>query len=242
MFTSAYILLAIDFAHTLQAAYGLFSHSLFGTGLMLIGGGIGWQIGRYERSPLAILLGWWLDGVVHQIIQADSFWVRSLGIALNNSMVCLVIVACGMVVHLPWFVLLVMGVNLGLAVRLLGERTSEDESEEPFKSTKALPGGTDAVDEAGTDSFNGEGQVESTEYQRVTGRQVFLGVLLNMLEVPAIMLSAGLSLAQGTLWPVASLPVWSIFGAVVVPALILAAVGESLWMRFISVPDWKKAR
>jgi len=60
---------------------------------------------------------------------------------------------------------------------------------------------------------------------------VNLGLALNLIEVPAIMLSAGLSLAQGA-WSqkLTSPDALTAFGYAVVPMLIVAAAGEALWM------------
>lgn len=58
-----------------------------------------------------------------------------------------------------------------------------------------------------------------------------LGLALNLLEPPAILLAGGLALAQKALWPFLSATrAWCVFAWVVPPLLILAAAGESLWM------------
>lgn len=57
------------------------------------------------------------------------------------------------------------------------------------------------------------------------------GYGLNLLEVPAIMLSAGLGLAQGALsTTINAASALSVFGIVAVPLLIVSAAGEALWM------------
>ena len=60
-------------------------------------------------------------------------------------------------------------------------------------------------------------------------RRVQLGMLLNLLEPPAIVFVIGLSLAQPHL-AVDSHAAWSTFGAVIVPLLLVAAGGEALWL------------
>ncbi len=58
-----------------------------------------------------------------------------------------------------------------------------------------------------------------------------LGLALNLLEPPAILLAGGLALAQKALWPFLSATrAWCVFAWVVPALLILAAAGESLWM------------
>lgn len=73
----------------------------------------------------------------------------------------------------------------------------------------------------------------STDEPRPEGRRALkaVGLALNVLEVPAIMLSAGLSLAQGPMSHNVSLAdAWATFGLLVVPMLIISAAGEALWM------------
>lgn len=58
-----------------------------------------------------------------------------------------------------------------------------------------------------------------------------LGLALNLLEPPAILLAGGLTLAQKALWPFLSATrAWYAFAWVVAPLLVVAAAGESLWM------------
>ena len=62
-------------------------------------------------------------------------------------------------------------------------------------------------------------------------RRMRVGVMLNLLEPPAIAVTVGLCLARSTLGD--SLPagqVWQTFGVCVAPALLIAACGESLWL------------
>lgn len=57
------------------------------------------------------------------------------------------------------------------------------------------------------------------------------GMVLNLLEVPAVILCAGLSLAQGALSSSLSLSgALTAFCYVVLPLLVVSAAGEALWM------------
>ncbi|UCF34920.1 MAG: hypothetical protein JSV78_06355 [Phycisphaerales bacterium] len=58
-----------------------------------------------------------------------------------------------------------------------------------------------------------------------------IGLALNMLEPPAILLAAGLSLAQGA-WRSDILPGMglAVFARIILPLLVLAACGEALWL------------
>ena len=67
-----------------------------------------------------------------------------------------------------------------------------------------------------------------TRWRRVTAA---VGVGLNLLEVPAIALSAGLCLAQKALSPaIEGEEARRVFGTIVLPMLVIAAAGEALWM------------
>ena len=61
------------------------------------------------------------------------------------------------------------------------------------------------------------------------GRLARLGIALNLLEPPAIMLAIGLSLARQAI-PLSPMQVWETFVIWAVPALALAAGGEALWL------------
>ncbi len=60
-------------------------------------------------------------------------------------------------------------------------------------------------------------------------RCIRIGVFLNLLEPPAIILTIGLSLARATV-PLPDQQVWETFALWVVPLTLLAAAGEALWM------------
>lgn len=72
------------------------------------------------------------------------------------------------------------------------------------------------------------------EETRRTGRRRALtavGLALNVLEVPAIMLSAGLSLAQGAMSSTLDLSTaLEVFALFAFPLLVVGAAGEALWM------------
>lgn len=60
-------------------------------------------------------------------------------------------------------------------------------------------------------------------------RRVFVGVLLNLLEPPAIMLAIGLSLGWQSV-PLTSMQICVTFVGLVIPLALLAAGGEALWL------------
>lgn len=60
-------------------------------------------------------------------------------------------------------------------------------------------------------------------------RCIRIGVALNLLEPPAIILTIGLSLSRAAV-PLSAPQVWETFALWVVPLTLLAAAGEALWM------------
>ncbi|UCC30554.1 MAG: hypothetical protein JSU86_20440 [Phycisphaerales bacterium] len=67
------------------------------------------------------------------------------------------------------------------------------------------------------------------KYSARVRRRIRVGIVLNLLEPPAIMLTIGLSLARQPL-PLSPGQVWETFLVWVVPATLLAAGGEALWL------------
>lgn len=80
---------------------------------------------------------------------------------------------------------------------------------------RVLAGEPDALFEVG--AFQSPGRA----------RLIRVGMGLNLLEPPAIMLTIGLSLAYPTLAPTRA---WACFVFWVIPAMLLAAAGEALWL------------
>ncbi len=58
---------------------------------------------------------------------------------------------------------------------------------------------------------------------------VWIGIVLNLLEPPAIMLAIGLSMGRHVV-PLSPEDVWTTFALWVVPATLIAAGGEALWL------------
>ena len=56
-----------------------------------------------------------------------------------------------------------------------------------------------------------------------------VGIALNLLEPPAIALALGIAIARGTT-PLSAMEAWTLFAYGVVPAMLLAAAGEGLWI------------
>lgn len=68
-------------------------------------------------------------------------------------------------------------------------------------------------------------------------RRLRFGVALNLLEIPAIVVTVGLAVGLPDL-KISFAAFWKLFGYGVIPTLLVAAAGESLWMGVI----WKPAQ
>ncbi len=178
----------------------LLFHCVVGSGLILAATAGGWWVGRRPERRTVRVVSWWLRHVVRPLLACRSWARRAATIAINNALICATVVALGAWGPVAWLAVGAVGLGLGIALRLLLASPPEPEGKPP----------------------------PPTGGHRVAG---VVGVALNLLEVPAIALSAGLCLAQAAMSPVIDwTPVWHIFGAVVLPALVIAAAGEALWM------------
>jgi len=200
-----------DSIHTLGL---VFYESLVGGAAIVVCVVIGWHVGRERQARFVRLIAWWLDHIVYPLLAKQSWFKRMVTIAVNNSLVCAAVVVLGAVWSLSWLGVAFVGLGLGVALRLLFdvEPTAQD----------------DIDDEPGA-------QDQWCASHRVTGPHLrwlaTIGFVLNLLEVPAIMFSAGLSLGQGSIGSVLSLSdALTAFASVVMPVLIVSAAGEALWM------------
>jgi len=186
------------------------SHALLGGGVILFGVAFGFREGGLtERFHVRVLI-WWMEHVLRPLLATRSWVLRAAGIALNNSVVCLAMVAAGMLGLVVWAVVAVVGFSLGIALRLL---------------------------------ITGMGEYPDDDGGMTPGRRVLVtvGMGLNLLEVPAILLCSGLGLAQGALWQAISTPeAFGLFGWIALPVLAVAAAGEALWMHVCPLPNWNR--
>ncbi|MBN1343190.1 MAG: hypothetical protein JXQ73_10945 [Phycisphaerae bacterium] len=163
---------------------------------------IGWRIGAARDHLMARWVAWWLEHVVRPLMASRGWLRRATIIAANNSLVCVTLVVVGPLGSLAWAAVACVGVSLGIALRLMLPVSAPEE----------------------------EDGVEATRERRrpiVEG----IGLTLNLLEIPAIAISAGLSLGQGAMSSAMALPtaLW-VFAWVALPLLVVAAAGEALWM------------
>ncbi len=161
----------------------------------------GWWLGRDRGHLLVRTVGWWIDRIVHPLLVSRSWLRRTVTIAANNATVCATMVVLGPLGHVAWVAVAGVGLGLGIALRLM--------------ISLYLPG---------------LGDRQAPDAPRHPVRET-IGLALNLLEVPAIMIAAGLSLAQGALSATLGLAEAALaFVAVALPLLIVSAAGEALWM------------
>lgn len=187
---------------------GLWREALVGSAVIVVAAIIGWRFGAIRDAWFVRVIEVWMRYVLDPLRATRSWLVRMVMIFINNSLACGLLVLAGGVGSLGWLAALLMGLALGCGMRRLSA------------SLPIEPG-----------EFNGQDDPEP----RSAGSALLhlIGLLLNLLEVPAIMLSVGLSLAQGGLSAgLDRAAAIEIYLSVVVPLLGVAAGGEALWMAF----------
>lgn len=188
----------------------LLKAGLIGGLVLLLGAISGWGMTQAPDFVLSRMMRWWVLKVLVPILKRPSWLLRSIAIFVNNAGICMALVACGRVALLPWFAIAAVGVAMGSALRVL-----------VFEF--GWHGDEVDVDREGASALVGD-------------RWAGFGMLLNMLEPPAIVLTLALALVQLEL-PITStnelheaIRVWPIMLTWTVPMLAVAAGGESLWM------------
>jgi len=197
-----------------QALRLVLYESLVGGAAIVVCVAIGWVAGRERQARFVCLVSWWLDHVVRPLLVKRSWFQRTVIIAANNSLVCVAVVVIGAVGNLSWLGVVFVGLGLGVALRLMldGKPTApSDVDAEPLAQDEQGPG-------------DGVGA-------RRLRWLATIGLALNLLEIPAILFSAGLSLGQGSLSSALSLSdALTAFASIVMPVLFVSAAGEALWM------------
>ncbi len=186
------------FSQSLDVIGSVWTHALLGSGLALVGTGLGWAMGAEDSIPPVRLIAWWVRNIAQPLLRCRRWWIRAATIFLNNAVILLSLVAIG-----HWRIAAVvavagLGVSLGIGLRLLSDMPS------------------DAV-------------VPTVQPNRAVRRRINLGVGLNLLEPPAIMLAIGLSLGRQTI-SLETAAVWVTFAVWVVPLTLVAAAGEAIWL------------
>jgi len=182
----------------LDTLFAQWRYMLVGTCVTLVGIFVGWIVGTRDSFAPVRGIAWWVRHVVLPLIQARRWHKRAAMIFANNTLVLALLVALGIWRNVAVAAIALLGLNLGIALRVLDN--------EGISLSRPYP----TLDLA-------------------TRRRMTAGVLLNMLEPPAIVIALGLALARGG--PSADhVLIWRTFAICVIPALALAAGGEALWL------------
>lgn len=178
--------------------------SLIGGAVMVAGAFMGWWMTRGRRGWLLQCTTWWFDRVVRPVLTTRSWAARAAIIAANNSLVCAALVVAGALGYVAWLAILLVGLALGTALRLVAEVADTFEPEPALTLRQRIGAG--------------------------------VGIVLNLLEPPAILASIGLALAQGALADSLALPAAGEFYIrFVLPILVVAAAGEALWLTIYGI-------
>ncbi len=183
----------------LKTLFAIWPDLLLGAGFTLVATWFGWRLGRRRSFPPVKAIGWWVVGVVLPLLRSASWSRRTVLIFLNNGAILAVIGAVGGYRHGGIVGAGTLGVSLGIALRVMAD------------ASRGLGGRVGAS--AGPDSR----------------WRMRIGLALNMLEPPAILVAVGLSMARGSL-KVTTEQAWLTFAVFVLPALLFAAGGEALWL------------
>lgn len=202
------------FEASLDTAGAVIRESLVGTAIIVVVAGAGW-VWAADRGRLPVrVVAWWVDHVVQPLVRLRTWAARAVVIALNNSIACGLMMLLGVVPLLGWVGVVCIGLTLGIAIRRM--------------TTLEMPMSADHGSVASDgDASDNEGSARRA-WRRVA---ITVGLALNALELPAIMLSAGLALGQGAMSEALSrTEAVQTYLVLIVPTLFVAAAGESLWM------------
>ncbi len=194
----------------LELLQALLKPGLVGGIVLALGAISGWGMCATPDFVLTRMMRWWVLKVLVPVLKRPSWALRASVIFINNAFICTALVACGAVPILPWFAISAAGLAIGSAIRVM------------------------------VVEFSLEAESDNAE-QKLSGKKagdplVSIGMLLNLLEIPAIGLTLALALMQLEL-PITqpaelgmSIEPWSFTFFWTLPMLAVAALGESMWM------------
>lgn len=175
---------------------------LVGTGLILIATGAGWSTGQVESSAPVKFVAWWIERVILPLLRSPRWIVRAGIIFLNNAAILALLVFAGRWSLASIAAIAFTGLNLGIGLRVLARQ--------PRAELEAAVG-------------------NASRARSPANWKLRVGMVLNLLEPPAILLTLGLSLRRSFL-DLSPVLVWETFLIWVIPATLAAAGGEALWL------------
>ena len=183
-----------------QILVSVWPSMLSGGGLAALGVVAGLGIAGYERLLFVRAVEGWIDLVVLPLIRARSWWCRVTVIFLNNTSILAVLVALG-----GWSTgaasMGAAGMGLSLGAALRVLAR---------KTSTSWP--------------------VARHSDRAKETTVRVGVVLNLLEPPAIIVAIGLAIGGAHVASTTSGEIWAAFGIWVAVPLLIAACGEALWL------------
>jgi hypothetical protein len=180
---------------------------LAGVVLIFVAAWVGWIEGRSRSAPATRFVSWWLGRVVLPQLTVEGWARRAAVIGGNNLAILAMLMGLGQHLLLVLVGTAVTGVAMGIAVRVL----------------PALP-------DAGVPSPG------APDHNLISDWRIRVGIALNLLEPPAIAFALGLAIAQ-SVTALSAGQAWALFLIWVVPAMLLAAGGEALWLGALLGPE-----
>ncbi len=219
-----------DLTTIIDLLWQLWPAMLAGLLITLAGTWGGWLLACHRSLAPVRLIQWWVTHVVIRLVRSQSWTKRTSAIFINNSAICAATVALGHWAWTAWAAVATIGFSLGIGLRLMAHAAVERSFVDPPPSPPPVDG------RSVTDT---PAPHPTTPSPRAwTGRATRIGIALNLLEPPAIIIALGLCLGQRAMYfPMSPYQLWTAFAVLVVPALLLAAAGEALWLGALHNPD-----
>ncbi len=174
---------------------------LVGTIVVIVGAISGWGIAATPMFPPVIMVRFWVEKVILPALRNRLWLFRTAVIFANNATICALVVLAGGIPGGAWLAIAIVGLTIGIGFRLISESDIVDSVEDDSKERPPA----DAL--------------------------VQIGLVLNLLEIPAIVITIGLSMGQlATPRDLSPDMIWSVFAVCIMPMLFIAASGESLWI------------
>ena len=127
-------------ARTLEVIGSVWLAAALGTGLALLGIGLGWNAAESRSLPPVRLVAWWVRRVVTPLLGCRKWWRRVATIFINNTTILVIVAALG-----KWHVgalvgVACVGISLGIGLRVLSTESAPTlEHAFPVASRKKWP-------------------------------------------------------------------------------------------------------
>ena len=178
--------------------------TLAGVAVLIIAAVAGWGMAAHGGFIPVRAVRFWMERVILRALHHRRWSARAAIILCNNTAICALLVLAGGWPGGSWTAVTVVGLSMGIALRSLAG-SPEAPGLEALQPDSDAPPKTDLL--------------------------LWLGLLLNLIEVPAIIVTLGLSMGQlASPNDLSPDEMWGVFLILVTPALLVAAAGEALWI------------